>query len=173
MTGDIFYENNIEDVYHQQVQDMESTLSLNYTVLLCEQLEQQQKYFENKIKEIKETKNKEVNEKLDQNLCAMSEKNQALRDEIEDLERNDKLNHKKYRKFESKINHIHKEISELEEDKSRYQKHLATLTKDEKTNNSEDVQLQKLESEILKETKLLEDLGQKLSTLYEHISSSG
>lgn len=43
----------------------------------------------------------------------MSEKNQALRDEIEDLERNDKLNHKKYRKFESKIVHARKEITEV------------------------------------------------------------
>lgn len=103
----------------------------------------------------------------------MSEKNQALRDEIEDLERNDKLNHKKYRKFESRIVHAHREIIDLEVDRSHYEAHLATLSADNKTNNSADAELQKLESEISRETHLYNNLGQKLNSLYQDISGPG
>lgn len=170
LTGDIFYENNIEDVYHQQVQEMGDTLSLNFTVMLCEQLEQQQKYFENKIREIKDTRNIEINGKIDQELLEQSNKNYELRTCIEDLDKNLHINKKKQKKFLENIKHAEQTIICLKDDKRNYESHLEIYT--ETKQSDDDVEIMKINNDIEKENKLYAALKKKLEQLYEKLSNT-
>lgn len=163
--NDIFCESNFDDMYDKQVKDMADTISQNYTLLLCEQLEQQQKYFNDKIKVIQEEK---AYRRLNEELSDIYQKNESLKEETINIDKLDKKNKKKIKKYAEKIETLNTKISEMNEYKITAESNIKFLEEQEKLDHDKVVSKEEMEldQKIDKEGKQLLALKAKLEGLY-------